>query len=493
MLRRMVRRLCLLFTLAACGDAAGDPSGDDTTGTTGTAGTTGASTIDTPTTDTPTTDAPTTGEALDIREQLEQIDGLDVEERESPVPGHRYFVLGLEQPADHDDPAGGTFVQRMTLLHRDSAAPLVFVTAGYFIYVDDPALGEPATLLAANQLTVEHRFFEPSRPDPADWSTLTIAQSAADHHRIAERFKGAEIYPGPWVATGASKGGMTAVYFRRFHPDDVDATIAYVAPHSQGDADPRYLDFVATRGDAACRDALLKFQREVLLRRAAMVGYMQSEAAVIEDITYTYLDEDQALESAALEFVFTFWQYDDADLCPQIPGQDASDEDVWLFLDVVTPPRLWSDAYFLGYEPYFWQAATQLGYPAYDETNLADLLLHPGLDVAASYVLPGRGDPVLDPAAMIDVGEWLATAGERTMFIYGENDPYTAAAFEPGPVDSLRLTVPGGNHGANILDLAAADREAALAALEAWTGVTPVVPTNRTPVPARVRLRGHAW
>lgn len=463
-----------MVVLAACGDAGGEGTETATDTGDGSSGTL----------------EPTGGE-VDILEQLGAIDGLDVDEWPSEIDGYRYFVLGFEQPADHDDPDGPTFVQRMTLLHRDAAAPLVMVTGGYFIYPDSPALSEPAQLLAGNQLAVAHRFFPPSRADAADWSHLTIEQSAADHHRIAEAFN--SLYGGPWVATGASKSGMASTYFRRFYPDDVDATIAYVAPQSYGDADPRYLEFVATRGDAACRDALLKLQREVLIRRGAMVARMQAEAEV-EGYTYTILNEEQALESAALELLFTYWQYEDATLCPEIPAVDAADDDaVWEFFNYVVAPKFWSDDWYLGYEPYFFQAATQLGYPAYDEGNVEDLLMYPGLDVAATYVLPERGPVALDAGAMPGIADWLATEGERVMFVYGENDPYTAAAFDPaGNPGVLRFDVPGGNHGAQIQQLPAADREAALAALEAWTGVTPTIPAA-APLPARLRLRGHAW
>lgn len=82
--------------------------------------------------------------------------------------------------------------------------------------------------------------------------------------------------------------------------------------------------------------------------------------------------------------------------------------------------------------------------------------------------------PVLDPAAMLDVAAWLAIEGTRMMFVYGENDPYTAAAFELGDAtDSFVFTVPLGNHGADILQLPGSDRKQALAALQAWTGVKP--------------------
>lgn len=431
-----------------------------------------------PTTSGPTTDSSESGQAdegttadtVDIAEQLASIAGLTFEEQPTPVPGYRFFVMSFDQPADHADPDGPQFAQRLTLLHRDTDAPLVLVTAGYFINASDPGLAEPAALLLANQLSIEHRFFVPSRPEPADWATLTITQAASDHHRVAQAFKA--IYEGAFVATGVSKGGMASVYFRRFFPDDVDATIAYVAPQSYGDADPRYLDFVAKLGSEACRDALHEAQRELLLRRPAMTMYMQAEAQ--DGFTYEdHLGIDRALETAVLELPFTFWQYGNASHCAEIPTVAATDQEWWDFINTFNAPAYWSDYQIELYEPYFFQAATQLGYPAYDETHVADLLLHPGVDVAATYVLPPKM-PTLDPAVMPDIADWLASEGQRMMFVYGQNDPYTAAAFELGDAtDSFRFTVPLGNHGAEILQLPASDRETALAALQAWTGVKP--------------------
>jgi hypothetical protein len=431
-------------------------------------------------------------EELDIRERLADIDGMTVSEQDSPEAGYRLFLLAYEQPSDHDVPGSPTFGQRMTLLHRDEDAPTVMVTAGYYIDPEDPGLSEPTQLLAANQLVVEHRFFPPSRPEPADWSTLTIAQAAADHHRVATALQ-AEIYGGPWISTGGSKSGMAAVYFKRFYPDDVAATIAYVAPNSFGEADPRYLEFVATRGAAGSRAALLAAQREVLVRRPAMLAAMAEEAAA-EQLTYDLLTPDGALDSAVLEFIFTFWQYETAELCAEVPAADASDADIWEFLGRITPPWFWSDQLVRAYEPYYWQAAVELGYPAYDETNLDGLLMFPGIDVARSYVEPGPGkQPTFDADAMPEIAEWLDADGAQILFVYGENDPYTAAAFEPSGAETFKWVVPGGNHSSRILDLPAVDRADALAALADWTGVSPQIPRSRRRASARTARLGQAW
>jgi len=58
------------------------------------------------------------------------------------------------------------------------------------------------------------------------------------------------------------------------------------------------------------------------------------------------------------------------------------------------------------------------------------------------------------------------------MFIYGENDPWSAGAFELGwAKDSFRYFVPGGNHGSAISTLPDTERDAAFATLARWAGV----------------------
>ena len=81
---------------------------------------------------------------------------------------------------------------------------------------------------------------------------------------------------------------------------------------------------------------------------------------------------------------------------------------------------------------------------------------------------------------MKDISNWLGADGERVLFVYGQTDPYSAAAFELGSAkDSFSFFAPGVNHSANILDLVESDRSVALDALERWTGKTPVLPAGQ--------------
>ena len=80
----------------------------------------------------------------------------------------------------------------------------------------------------ANVLTVEHRYFGKSIPSPCDWKHLTIKNAADDMHAIVSSFK--NLYTGKWIATGASKGGQTALFFKRvllFEPGVVVTSVPF--------------------------------------------------------------------------------------------------------------------------------------------------------------------------------------------------------------------------------------------------------------------------
>jgi hypothetical protein len=279
---------------------------------------------------------------------------------------------------------------------------------------------------------------------------------------------------------------MTAVYHRRFFPDDVDGTVAYVAPISFGAPDDRYQPFFDTVGTAACRQDLEAFQRDALERRSAMLSRIDADA---QQSGYTYErigGSEMAFEGAVTELLWAFWQYGGLSDCAGIPAASATDDEVYSFLEQVSGVSFYAD-FVIGYfEPYFYQAAAELGYPSVPFDHIADLLEFETIDVMPS-LLPSGVTVTHDPAAMDDVQSWVSTQGSELLFVYGEYDPWSGGAFELGQAsDSFRLVVPQGNHGAGIGDLAPEDRTIALDALERWTGVQAAFKPGRTRTTHRI-------
>ncbi|GGK37026.1 tripeptidyl aminopeptidase [Pilimelia terevasa] len=408
--------------------------------------------------------------AQDILTQLADIPGMTVTEGVGEA-GYRSFQLVYRQPVDHGDPSRGTFGQRATLLHRDVARPMVLHTTGYWL--GGSKRSEPAQLIEGNQLSTEQRFFRDSTPAPADWSALTIAQAAADHHRFVTALR--PLYQAKWLSTGASKGGMTSVYHRRFYPGDVDATVAYVAPNDvDNDEDSAYTRFFATVGDTDCRARISALQREVLgSRRAALTARVAAAAAAAgQTFDRTVGTADGSLEVATVDALYAFWQYEPAATCDKVPPATATDDEIYGWIDKVAGFAGYTDQGSAQFVPYYYQASAQLGYPTFDLPALAGLLRHPELAHPRAFVPRSIPLPAFDTAAMRDVDSWVRDQGERMMFVNGQFDPWSAEPFRVGAGrDSFVYEVRGGNHGATVGALSPADRAAAQATLRRWAGV----------------------
>ncbi|MDQ7909939.1 S28 family serine protease [Phytohabitans sp. ZYX-F-186] len=407
----------------------------------------------------------------DILDQLKAVPGLTVTAEQPVAAPYRFFLLSITQPVDHTRPAAGTFQQRFTLLHRDTGRPMVLHTTGYNV----PATAfraEPTRLVDGNQISVEQRYFTPSRPAPADWSKLTIWQAATDHHRIVSALK--PIYARKWLSTGASKGGMTSVYHRRFYPADVDGTVAYVAPQDVVNSeDTAYDRFFTTVGTARCRTALDAIQVEALRRRAELVARYQAWATQNARTFHVVGGADRAFEFMVNGTTWAFWQYSGESECQDVPARTASSDDIWAWLDLVYGVNSNTDQGVEPYIPYYFQASYQLGYPEIKLSHLARLQHYRGQDRAQSYI-PDDIVPRFQPLAMFDIDAWVKLAGRQLLFVYGQNDPWGAEPFRlgAGTRDSYRYVAAGANHGANIAQLTPAQTAAATATVQRWAAAT---------------------
>jgi hypothetical protein len=423
----------------------------------------------------------------EILAALRKLPGVhDAEEKPTHSLGYHYYVIHFEQKVDHNDPSSPTFLQEVSLLHHDELNyPMVVHTSGYWDYYHDSVV-ELTALLGANQISIEHRYFGESRPDPADWSKLTIDQMAADQHAIVTALK--KIYEGKFLTTGGSKGGMTAIYYRRFYPDDVDGTVPYVAPISFGAPDSRYDPFLDTLGPDACRQQIRDVATDMLKnRRAGLLALAQAQATM-QNLAYNRVKIEPALESAIFNLEWAFWQYRGVDVCGSVPAVTTDDNVMWKFLDDVSPVSDNADTKIAQFDAYYYQAYNQLGYPAGGAMYLDPYLQYTDADYLGA--LPTAQPPYDDGAAMIDVDRFVQEQGDRLLFVYGQWDPWTGGQFTLGNAkDSLLLVQAEGTHSSRISRLADADREAAFAKLEDWTGIKPVLPTGRSSheyVPPRV-------
>jgi hypothetical protein len=418
---------------------------------------------------------PTAPAGDDIVARLTAIPGMKVLAERPTTPGFRYFLLSYRQPVDHRHPERGSFDQRFTLLHKAVDRPMVLYTTGYNLRDLPTFRSEPAQLIDGNQISVEQRFFTPSRPEPADWSKLNIWQAATDHHRLVEALK--TIYTKKWIATGASKGGMTSVYHSRFYPGDVDGVVAYVAPNDVNNKeDSAYDRFFRTVGtDPQCRQRLKDLAAEALERRVPMVAKLDAVAKE-QGLTFTILkSSDRAYESSVLDLEWAFWQYSLQSDCANVPDpKTVSTDALYTFVDQVSGLTFYSDQGLAPYVPYYYQAGTQLGWPDPKFPNLKGLEKYPGVYQPRSYV-PSDIGMRFDPTVMRDVDGWVRQHGSHLMFLYGQNDPWGAEPFRlgHGSKDSYWYEVAGLNHNGRLIGYLPEDeRTKATATVQRWAGVS---------------------
>ncbi len=374
-----------------------------------------------------------------------------------------YEIL-ITQPLDHMNPAGKTFTQRLFISHSDFSKPMVIVTEGYS--ANRNYKSEPARLLDANQIIVEHRYFGKSVPGEIDWQYLNIEQAANDHHRIVQLFK--KLYKGKWINTGVSKGGQTTLYHRYYFPEDVDVSIPYVAPVNLAQEDPRIYIFLNSVGTAECREKIKIFQRAFLSKRDEVRTLLMKDAEQ-NQIRFAW-DYDFVLEYMTLEYSFAFWQWGQTK-CEDIPGPDASAEELYNHMKQSNPLYFFTEQAMKDFGPFYVQAYNQVGYYGYDLSPFKDLLTEIK-DGSNKMLVPEGAEIRYDCSALQNVNTWLQKHANNILYIYGENDTWSATSIQLlGENNSVKMVKKGGAHGTSIRNFEGQEKELIYSTLEKWLGL----------------------
>ncbi len=376
------------------------------------------------------------------------------------------YVTYFTQPLDHRHPEKGSFRQRVIVSHAGFDRPTVIVTEGYgAAYALRPQYREELSkLLNANMIFVEYRYFLESTPEPKDWQYLTAENSADDLHAITTAFK--NIYPGKWIATGISKGGQTTLLYRTFYPDDVDISVPYVAPLCYGVEDGRHEPFLHKVSTPENRKKIEDFQLEALKRKATLLPRFEkycteknySFRAPIEEI-YDY---------SVLEYSFALWQWGTP--ISSIPATTASDDEIFSHLLAISEP-----GYFTADSPnasFFVQAARELGYYGYDVQPFKQYL---SIQSSEGYLhrlmLPEElKDMPFDKTLSKKITKFLKKQDPKMIFIYGQNDPWTAAGVTwlKNKKNIHVFIQPNGSHLARINTLPEAEKAKVMELINEW-------------------------
>lgn len=376
------------------------------------------------------------------------------------------YVTYFTQPLDHRHPEKGSFRQRVIVAHVGFDRPTVIVTEGYgaAYALRSQYREELSKLLNANMIFVEYRYFLESTPEPKDWQYLTAENSADDLHAITTAFK--NIYSGKWIATGISKGGQTTLLYRTFYPDDVDISIPYVAPLCYGVEDGRHEPFLHKVSTPENRKKIEDFQLEALKRKATLLPRFEkycteknySFRAPIEEI-YDY---------SVLEYSFALWQWGTS--TNSIPATTASDDDIFSHLLAISEP-----GYFTADSPnasFFVQAARELGYYGYDVQPFKQYLsIRSSEGYLHRLMLPEElKDMPFDKTLSKKITKFLKKQDPKMIFIYGQNDPWTAAGVTwlKNKKNIHVFIQPNGSHLARINTLPEKEKKEVMELIKQW-------------------------
>lgn len=402
----------------------------------------------------------------DLQKKLKSIaDITDIKPLESKEFQEKY-VINFNQPLEHQQPEKGNFKQRVIIAHVGFDRPTVIVTEGYGgTYALSPKYREEISkLFNTNIIFVEHRYFLESTPTPRDWKYLTAKNSANDLHRIVTAFK--EIYPGKWIATGISKGGQTTLLYRTFYPNDVDISIPYVAPLCYAAEDGRHEPFLKKVSTPEARKKVEDFQMEVLKRKSRLLPLF--EKYCMERKLNFRASIEEIYDYSTLEYSFAFWQWGTP--LNSIPICSAPDADILAHLLDISNPD-----YFIADSPttsFFVQAARELGYYGYDIHPFKQYLtIKSSKNYLHDLMLPEELKNLsFDKDLSKKVTKFLKKNDPKMIFIYGENDPWTATGITwlKNKKNIHIFIEPEGNHKARISTLPESQKKEAIKLINEW-------------------------
>ena len=378
------------------------------------------------------------------------------------------YVTYFNQPLDHQHPEKGSFRQRVVVSHIGFDRPTVIVTEGYGAsYALNPRYREELSkMFNTNMVFVEYRYFLESTPNPRDWQYLTAESSADDLHAVRQALK--DIYPNKWIATGISKGGQTAMLYRTFYPNDVDITVPYVGPLCYGVEDGRHEPFLRQVGTEDERRKIEDFQLEVLKRKSTLLPRFEKHC---QEKKYEFnASTEEIYDYSVLEYSFAFWQWGTP--VSTIPANNASDDEIYKHFMAISEPSYFAKGG--GNESFFVQAARELGYYGYDIRPFKKYLsITSSKGYLKKLMLPDDAKDIkFDKTLSKKITKFLKKNDPKMIFVYGEIDPWSAAAttwLNTDKKENVHIFVePRGSHLARINTLPEEMKQEAISILQKW-------------------------
>jgi hypothetical protein len=399
-------------------------------------------------------------------EKLASIENIvSIEKRDQVSHFDENYEIWFEQPIDHNDLSKGTFRQRVFLGFENDTLPVIVELRGYGIGPE--SAGELASHYQANQLTIEHRYFNNSRPENINWNTLTIENAAKDQAIIIDAIRNT-LYPDvKFISTGISKGCMTTMAHRRYFPENVDACVCYVGPLNYQREDPRVYEFLNNVGTEEDRKKIKAFQESCFQNRDTLLDMMKKEGKE-KGMTWEF-GVEKAIDYTILEYSFAFWQWGRP--ISTIPSMNLTAEELYKHLIDVVGYDFFEEKSVTDLQPYFWAALTEQGIYGY-ETAPFKKYLNTEEIYKFDWAFPEGITKEYDLKPMQEIKSFLDTTASKMLFIYGEYDAWSSTAVELTDDASKRevykFVRPKGNHRDRIRNFDEESQKRIYGIIDSW-------------------------
>ena len=154
--------------------------------------------------------------------------------------------------------------------------------------------------------------------------------------------------------------------------------------------------------------------------------------------------------------------------CSQIPNATATDEELFNHWVNIASFTFIEDSGVDAVRPFFYQAMTEIGMYGY-EVKPWSRFLSDTTNITFDFTMPKGHKAIFDPEPMQRVNQWVQNDGNYMLYIYGEDDPWSATAVVPGEkTNAVRYIKSNGDHRTRIHSFPEETQKEIYSTLEEW-------------------------
>jgi hypothetical protein len=217
-------------------------------------------------------------------------------------------------------------------------------------------------------------------------------------------------------------------------------------------------------GDEATRKKIKDFQIAMFKRQDQILPLVKEQA---EKRKWTFaMGLPAAYEYGILEYPYAFWQ--NGTKPADIPEPNAPAEKLAAHYNRVRPLYYYSDQGKKQFEPFLYQAFTEMGYYNYDITDFKPYMKT--LKEPTNLVIcPDGAKIVYNPATMAFVYNFLQYRANHVIYIYGGLDIWSATQIQLiGRTDAVKFVVPDSHHGTGVRNFSPEQKELFYSCMDKW-------------------------